>query len=264
MIHIPNTGHRPGTIIVAAATTPRFYEFQMALEGLHVPAGTKLTIERSCDITQNFNKGVKSMEGEWAWFLGDDHSFEPKLLLKLLDHRVDVVVPITPCKVPPWLPCVMHGPKEGEAIWHESMLLYDWTELSGPGLWEFPKGDFIGQAGMLVRKPVLDKLGYPWFKAGQLDPGRLQEDMTFCHELQQLGYIIWIDRDVIFDHYFIVNVTARKHEGLWAPALKVAGTVMVLPDAIPTMRLQTNHPVQSSRISPELIKKLNGTGKEIQ
>ena len=234
MIHIPSTGFPPGTIITAAGITPRYYEFQMSLEGLHVPAGTKLHIERSCDVTQNFNKGVRDMTGEWAWFLGDDHSFAPDVLLKFLGYQVDVVVPITPCKIAPWMPCMMHGPSEGEPFWHEGMLLYDWSQLSGPGLMALPKGDFIGQAGMLVRKPVLDKLGYPWFKAGQLDPGRLQEDMMFCHELQQLGYTVWVDRDVIFDHYVVMGVTARRHQGQYVPALKSGRNVLVMPDAVPT------------------------------
>lgn len=241
MMHLKNTGHSVGTIIVAAAIQPRYYEFQMALEGLQVPAGTKLFIERSCDITQNFNKGVQKMIGEWVWLLGDDHAFAPDLLLRLLNHKVDIVVPVTPCKIPPWMPCVMHGPVDGERLWHENMMLYDWDELSGHGLLAFPKGDFIGQAGMLVRKPVLDKIGYPWFKCGQLDKGRLQEDMMFCHELQQLGYTVWIDQEVIFDHYFIVGVTARRHEGKYVPALKSGQTVMVLPDAKPATDKNTGY-----------------------
>ena len=241
MMHVTDTGHSAGTVIVAAGIQPRYYEFQMALEGLKVPAGTKLFIERSCDITQNFNNGVKKMLGSWVWFLGDDHAFAPDLLLRLLDHRVDVVVPVTPCKTPPWMPCVIHGPADGERVWHEDMKLYDWDELSGEGLLAFPKGDFIGQAGMLVRKPVLDAIGYPWFKCGQFDPGRLQEDMMFCREIQQLGYTVWIDQGVIFDHYFVVGVTARRHEGKYVPALKSGQTVMVLPDAKPATDKNTGY-----------------------
>jgi hypothetical protein len=234
VIHVKDSGFGAGTIVVAAALQPRYYEFTMSLEGLYCPVGTKLLIERSCDITQNFNKGIKAMLGDWVWFLGDDHSFAPDLLMKFLKHDVDVVVPITPCKVMPWMPCVMHGPEDpARGFWHEDMLLYDWDELSGEGLMELPNGDFIGQAGMLVKKPVLDRIGYPWFKAGQLDPGRLQEDMTFCHELQQLGYKVWVDRDVIFDHYFYACVTAQRFQGKWVPALRVADKMMVLPDAKP-------------------------------
>lgn len=238
MIHLTDSGFPAGTIAVAAATQPRYYEFQMSLEQLGAPVGTKLTIERSCDITQNFNNCVKTMTGEWVWFLGDDHSFDKNLLMRLLRHNVDVVVPITPCKVSPWMPCMMHGdPSKGG--WHEDMPLYDWDELSGDGLMALPKGDFIGQAGMLVKKHVLDRIGYPWFKCGQLDPGRLQEDMYFCHEIQSLGYTVWVDRDVIFDHHFMMAVTARKHEGRWVPALKSAnGQVMVLPDAKPRFKVK--------------------------
>ena len=233
MIHITDSPHPPGTIILAAGVQPRFYEFQMSLDALQAPTGTKLSVQRSCDITSNFNNGLKTMTGEWAWFLADDHTFAPEILMHLLDKQVDVVVPITPCKVLPWMPCVMHGPDPGEAIWHEDMLLYDWDELSGEGIMALPKGEFIGQAGMLVRKPVLDKIGYPWFKCGQLDPGRLQEDMKFCHDIQSLGYTIWVDQDIIFDHYFIIGVSARRHNGKWVPALVSGKNVMVLPDAKP-------------------------------
>ena len=241
MLHVRDTGYPTGTIIVPAGLQPRYYEFQMSLEGLHVPSGTKLLIERSCDIVTNLNKGIKQMVGDWIWILGDDHAFSPDLLLRLLGHNVDVVVPVTPCKTPPWMPCVMHGPADGEQVWHENMMLYDWDELSGEGLLAFPKGDFIGQAGMLVRKPVLDKIGYPWFKAGQLDAGRLQEDMTFCREIQQLGYTVWVDQEVILDHYFIIGITARRHDGKYVPALKSGQTVMVLPDAKPLTDKNTGY-----------------------
>ena len=235
MIHLTDSGYPAGTVIVAAATQPRFYEFQMSLEKTAAPVGTRRLIERSCDITQNFNKGVKEMSGEWAWFLGDDHSWHPDLLMRFLRHNVDVVVPIAPCKIPPWMPCIMHGPADpSKGFWHEDMLLYDWDELSGEGLMALPKGDFIGQAGMLVKKHVLDAIGYPWFKCGQLDPGRLQEDMTFCREIQQLGFTVWVDREVVFDHHFTMGVTARKHLGKWVPALSAPnGAVMVLPEAKP-------------------------------
>ena len=239
MIHLTDSGYPAGTVIVAAATQPRFYEFQTSLHNLGAPVGTKLLIERSCDITQNFNNGVKDMTGEWAWFLGDDHSFDKNLLMRFLRHEVDVVVPIAPCKVPPFMPCMMHGPEDGSGVWREDMLLYNWDELSGEGLMALPKGDFIGQAGMLVKKHVLDRIGYPWFKCGQLDPGRLQEDMTFCHEIQSLGYTVWVDQEVVFDHHFTMGVTARKHQGKWAPALTSPnGQVMVLPDVKPTIHVE--------------------------
>ena len=225
MIHLTDNPYPAGTIIVAAGLQPRFYEFHLSLDSVGAPFGSKLVINRSCDIAQNFNNGIRSMVGEWAWFLGDDHSFSPTILMHLLSHKVDVVVPITPTKGAPWRPCILHGPE-----WREDLKVYEWSEVSGNGLMALPQWDFIGQAGMLVRKSVLDKIGYPWFKAGQLDKGRLQEDLTFCRELQTLGYTVWVDQDVIFDHHVPICVTARRHNGVWVPALKsTANNVVVLP-----------------------------------
>jgi len=239
MKFLADTKHPKGTVVVAAGTQPRFYEFQLSLDSLVAPLDSKLVIVRSCDITQNFNDGIKRMTGEWVWFVGDDHSFDETILIHLLNHNVDVVVPITPCKTSPWMPCMMHG----DGKWHENMPLYHWDELSAGGLLELPFGDFIGQSGMLVRKHVLDKIGYPWFKCGQLDPGRLQEDLTFCKELQSLGYKVWVDTDIIFDHYFINSITARRYQGKWCPALKCGphGEVMVLPEAKPKLALKTRY-----------------------
>jgi hypothetical protein len=251
VIHLTDSRHPAGTIVVAAALQPRYYEFHMSLDKVAAPVGTKLHIERSCDITMNFNKGIEKMVGEWVWFLGDDHSFDETLLMHLLDYDVDIVVPITPCKVTPFLPCIMRGPDKptAEKYWEKDMALYQWPEVSGTGLLPLPKGDFIGQAGMLVRKRVLDDIGYPWFKCGQLDPGHLQEDMQFCHELQWRGYTIYIDQDTVLAHHAPICISARKHNGHWCPALTAGDRTMVLPDAVPQYTHSTDNPDPRSGVS---------------
>lgn len=248
-----NTGHPAGSVILAAGIQPRFYEFQQALDRLQVPAGTgPPIIRRSCDVAHNFNRAVRDMHGDWAWFLGDDHVFAPDILFTLLDHHVDVVVPITPCKTAPYAPCVIHAPGDGR-MWDDEMPLYTWEELSGHGLFALPDGDFIGQAGMLVRKHVLDCIGDPWFKTGQINPGRLQEDIWFCHELQDRGFTVWVDQDIIFDHWFHMGVTARRHNGKWVPALRSGAMTLVLPDAVP---IRT--PIQEAASDPS-----NGAGERV-
>ncbi|MCI0561703.1 MAG: glycosyltransferase, partial [Nitrososphaera sp.] len=216
MIQVPGTGFAPGSVILAAGHQPRHHEFQDSVSNLYVPDGTKFILVQSCDVAGNFNKGVRLLSGEWAWFLGDDHEFSPYTLMRLLSREVDVVVPITPCKQPFGYPFVLHGIGGG---WRDDMQTYSWEELSGPGLKALQYGDFIGQAGMLVQKPVLDKIGYPWFKCGKFDEGRLQEDMWFCHELQELGYTVWVDTEIVFDHYMLGKVTAKRMNGVWTPTL---------------------------------------------
>lgn len=246
MIHLTDSGYPAGTIVVAAGIQPRYYEFQLSLDAVGAPVGTKLHIERSCDITQNFNSGVKRMTGEWVWFLGDDHSFSPTLLMHLLKRDVDIVIPPTMCKVPPFAPCIMHGPNDQtNGFWNEKMPLYHWDEISGEGLLPLPKGDFIGQAGMLVKKHVLDRIGYPWFKCGQMDPGRLQEDLSFCREVQQLGYTIYVDQDVILDHHAPFKLTATKHEGQWVPAFNTGTSGLVIMPYMATRKDGGNQDVNA-------------------
>lgn len=224
------SGFPPGTIVLAAGNQPRHHEFQASLSNVIVPKGTTLQIVRSCDVAGNFNKGVRAMTGEWAWFLGDDHEFEPSTLLRLLSRGRDVVVPITPCKEPFGYPFVLHGPTPPDGLWHDDLQTYSWAELSGVGLKALPTGDFVGQAGMLVSRAILDRIGDPWFKCGKFNEGRLQEDMWFCHELQALGYTVWLDQDIVFDHYMLMHVTARKVAHVWAPAIQFDRHTMVIQE----------------------------------
>ncbi len=243
MIHLTDSGYPPGTVIVAAALQPRYYEFHLSLDRVAAPHGTKLHIERSCDVTQNFNNALKVMLGEWAWFLGDDHSFSPTVLMQLLSRNVDVVVPITPTKQAPWAPCVLHGP--GDGSWNEKMPLYRWEELSMGGLFPLPFGDYIGQAGMLVKKHVLDRIGYPWFKCGQIDKGRMTEDLYFCGELQRLGVTVYVDTDIVIDHHAPTCITARKHDGVWVPGLRAGtGSVCLIPEMSQPQTDLTKHYAQ--------------------
>jgi len=209
MQHTSQTTHPKGTVVVPAASLARYAEFWMSLENVVVPYGTKLITVRGADIPYQLNEGVRGMIGEWVWFLGDDHTFSPDILLKLLDRMVDVVMPVVPRRDSPFVPVLMHGPLG------DCMTRYSWTELPMTGLFQLPAGDSAGQAGALVRKHVLDQLEDPWFEGGKLTPGRLMEDMYFIKRLHDQGTPIWIDCDQIMPHIANITVTPIRHEGRW-------------------------------------------------
>src|SRR5688572_28571388 len=186
MQHIPDTGHPAGTIIVTAASLARYAEFWLSVEAVKVPHGTRLVAARGADIPHQLNEGCRRMTGEWVWVLGDDHVFGPNLLLKLLNRQLDFVVPVVPRRDSPFVPVLMHGPVAPK------MRRYSWTELPTSGLFKIPMWDSAGQAGALVRKPILDKLGDPWFEGGQLTKGRLMEDMYFIQRLHELGVDMYV------------------------------------------------------------------------
>lgn len=203
--------HAPGTVVVTAASLARYSEFWLSVEALQVPHGTRLIAARGADIPHQFNEGIRRMTGAWAWFLGDDHTFDPKLLLALLDRELDFVLPVVPRRDAPFVPVLMHGPVSPK------MRRYSWSELPISGLFRIPVGDSAGQAGALVRKPVLDRLGDPWFEGGKLTPGRLMEDMYFVHRMHELGVPMFVDCDQVMPHIANITITPQRHNGRWYP-----------------------------------------------
>lgn len=223
MQHLHDTGFEPGTIVVPAHFQSRWYEFSMSLESLQVPHGTRLALARSCDIAFNCNQGVRRMEGSWCWFMGDDHEFDADMLLKLLSLRKRVVLPIVTAKIAPFRPCIMHGP------YKVGMPVYFWHELPTGGLYALPKGDFVGQAGMLVQRDVLMKMGDPWFMPGQLEKDRLQEDLYFCQRLQDQGETIYVDCNQVLRHIGHIVAGAVRTEKGWVPSIQSGNRSLALP-----------------------------------
>ena len=209
MQHISDTGYEPGTIVVAAASLARYSEFWLCIEALQVPHGTRLIASRGADFVHQFNEGIRRMTGEWVFILGDDHTFNADILLKLLSRNLDCVLPVVPRRDFPFVPCLMHGPLAPK------MRRYSWRDLPVKGLYQLPKGDSGGQAGALVKKSILDKLGDPWFEGGKLTPGRILEDMYFVKRLHDLNVDIFVDCDQVMGHIANIAVTPQRYEGHW-------------------------------------------------
>ena len=208
MQHI-KSDHPAGTVIVPSQSLTRYAEFWVCLESLQVPAGTRLIVQMGADIPHQLNEGIRQMVGEWVWILGDDHTFAPGTLLKLLDRNVDVILPIVPRRSPPYKPVLIHGPLAPE------MRLYEWTELPVTGLFQLKKNDPSGQACMLIKRPILGRIGYPWFEAGKIEPGRLMEDMYFVQRLHDLDIPIWVDCELAAGHIANVTVFPQRYNGRW-------------------------------------------------
>ncbi len=197
--------------MVIAASLARYSEFWLSVESLQVPHGTRLIAARGADLVGGLNRGVRNMTGDWCWFLGDDHVFDAGLLLRLLDRNVDWVAPVVSRRDSPFVPVLLHGPIA------KTMTRYSWLELPTKGLFTLPIGDGAGQAGALVRKPVLDALGDPWFEGGRLTPGMLQEDQYFVKRCQEIGIMVQIDCEEAMGHIANINVMPQRFQGRWYP-----------------------------------------------
>lgn len=213
MRHV-STPHPVGTVIVPTSGTPRYTAFYAALEALQVPAGSRLITTESCELAAALNKAVDQMLGEWIWFLGDDHTFDPTLLLRLLDHNLDVVVPLTVQRQSPFGPILLRGKTQADSF------AMSWDEVpTGGGLWALPADVYTGQAGALVRKGVIDRVEKPMFRIGQYNPEKLNEDFYFNARIRELGIPHVVDTGAVLGHINSFAITPYVENGTWRVAL---------------------------------------------
>src|SRR4030095_6664312 len=104
-----------GALILPCHDLARYHQFTFDLQVLDAPDGTLPLMNRSASVLQNLNAGIETMmetSAQWAWIIGDDHSFQRDTLLKLLAHDVDIVAPLCTKRVPPF-PLVVYDSDDG-------------------------------------------------------------------------------------------------------------------------------------------------------
>ena len=212
---------RPGTIGVLSSDLARYADFSVALMHCQTPPGSKLIWTKGADVVGNMNRMYRGMEGDWLWIMGDDHVFDSDLLLRLLEHDVDVVVPHCLKRMPPYDPVVYSGEAGEDHAGHPVYV----------GNTDMPKAGLVpvhacGSAGMLVRRHVfeaLEKLPGEMFRSH----GGLNEDLTFCADLREAGFQIYCDPSALLGHIALVSVWPEFRDGAWQIQLDLGNGVMM-------------------------------------
>ena len=208
--------HGPGTIITPCQDLARYTWFQQSLVSLQTPPGSRWVPALGLSVVDNMNTALRMLrpEDEWAWFIGDDHTFQPDIVMRLLDRNLDVVAPLCAQRRPPW-PLVHYTapaakPLGGGAVELDgfySYLRYDEIPDDGEPFEVYRTG-----SAMLVRRHVLDAVGDPWFSTSH---NYLNEDLDFCGKVHAAGYSIHVDPSVALGHIGHVIVTPMRREGAW-------------------------------------------------
>jgi hypothetical protein len=69
--------------------------------------------------------------------------------------------------------------------------------------------DAGGAGCLLIRRDVLEKLRWPWFKWTEYkDGGQMSEDIYFFHKCNVAGFRLTVDPQVICEHYKTMNLTS--------------------------------------------------------
>jgi len=181
-----------GTVGVVSQELARFSQFWIAFLGLVRPASTRFVFPQGMDVNANYNRLVQNFEGDWLWIMGDDHVFLPDVLMRLLAHEVDVVVPLCLKRHAPFDPVVYSGE---DGIDEESGLtMHRVARLPQKGLVEVYAA---GSAGMLIRRHVLEAIDQPVFETSN---GYQNEDLMFCRKVRDAGFRIWCDVETAIGH----------------------------------------------------------------
>ena len=193
-------GLPPIAVIVPSSGLARYLHFELALEGLWLSNGSSIGRMQGPAIAANLNSAIRThvaRDTGFFFFQDDDHKFMPQLAIRLARHNVPVVVALTLLSRPPFTPTIYKGATTDEQnrVFHHP---YSWEELDGKsGLLPVYA---CGRAGLMVRKDVLDKLGDPWWRMGQINPDEANEDFDFCARLRALDIPIVCDMDTVLGH----------------------------------------------------------------
>lgn len=193
----------PGTVAVTASETGRYTRFSICMQGLLAPPGSHTKWQLGADIAAARNRACESIDGDWVWFIDDDHAFPSDTLLKLLRRNVDIITPLCLRRVQPFLPipCVDDD-------------YMDLTRYRGDELVEV---QHAGSSGMLIRKRVLDAIEPPWFEFKH----GISEDTVFCQKARAAGFDIHVDMAVRLGHITTAVVMPVWHEERWLTGFDV-------------------------------------------
>lgn len=217
--------HPPGVVVILTGDLTRYADTMSDLAVLQVPDRSGEIWFKGCLIADGLNKGMAHVydrpDLEWVWLMGDDHRFAPDMLMRLLDRNVDVVVPICLHRVPPFYTSVMdHSVPRPKAL----------AEFPTTGLYELQERETCGDAGMLIRKRVLDALEQPWYDARR-SGSFSSEDQAFTRRVLEAGFGVHVDCDVRLGHITPMSITPDTIDGEWAVRIDVDDKLVGLASA---------------------------------
>ncbi len=208
-----------GVIGIATGSIGRYRTFDKCLYKTDMPEGTKVDWQEGNHISRNYNNMVRTMfagDYEWLWILGDDHVWHPMLLKALLQRDVDIVVPLCIRRTMPWSP-VIHEDKSKDF----DAVGYDWLEGKS-GLISLA-GKTTGNAGMLIKRRVLEAIPEPWFEDGKTGPDLAGCDLWFCQKVLDLGIDLRLDLDNLIGHLTYNAIwPIRDADGMYRPRMRSA------------------------------------------
>lgn len=226
------TDFPPGTIIIPCSELGRWSSFTHCYRRLRVPKDTHELMKPGLNIARNLNNGLSEREGDWVWFMGDDHSFDEDILLRLLarmygsDKNIDMLVPM-----------VLQRMICAESLWYHDRqdgLGFDRIALEDLPTTGLVPIDNCGGAGLLVKMKVVDTvagLDDPAFEFGRVGGvDGTGEDLWFVYKAKLLGFNLYGDTEIVMGHSTQCTLWPKAVDGKWKIMAQLnSGPPMITP-----------------------------------
>lgn len=188
---VPNRQlHPPGMIAIPCSQQARWTEFTRCLATLERPKGSMLSFVYGAYIQANRDEIVKQMldtGSQWLFMVDDDHTFDRRLLISLLDRHVDVVGALALARTPPYFVCAFEECSSRTGISRGVSI----ADLEFGSLKEVAA---VGTGAILIRRHVLEALEPPWFVMTHDEHGvNVSEDVVFCERVRDAGFHVFLD-----------------------------------------------------------------------
>jgi len=168
------------------------YRFTLSLASLIIPENSSvMAVPRvMIDTARNLfcQKFLEDKEKTHLFFLDDDMTFDSDILMRLLEHDVDIIGALAFKRVADYQPCVYQ--KNPEDNNYYPIIPKEMQEV-----------DVIGTAGFLIKRNVIESMKNPWFETPYTEDGKhFSVDFNFCMKAKEAGFKIWCDPTIEMKH----------------------------------------------------------------
>ena len=215
---------RPGAICVVSGDRTAYPQFTACVATLVPTEETKLIWETAgggaLAVARNsvIQAALDFFDGRpgWTLLVDDDHVFKNDMLIRLLRHDKDLMMPTVMMRKPPHR-LVGFPPFDVPPDATDDELLDLARGDDEPlviaagqsGLVEIGSG---GTGCLVVSTEVYEAMGAPWFEFGRFGPEGADEDTWFFLKARRLGFTAYLDLDTPIGHLTTANVWPERDE----------------------------------------------------
>jgi hypothetical protein len=216
-----------------AGELARYSEYNDTLDAVITPPQTMrmgLYGTYIMNLQNELARAFMQTDCDYFWLLNDDQLYPADTLIRLLQHKKDVITPLCLERGFPFPPLI-YG-KRNPTGTHDRIFL----KRGERGL---KRIGACGGGGMLVHRRVMEAIGDPWWtvQMATRDNGTIEqttEDLDFCDRVVEKGFEIWVDLETSLGH--IAQFTIRSmmdNRGQWQTVLTRGAARLAIPTAQP-------------------------------